>query len=544
MTVRALRIPSRHRRARAAIAALAAVLAATTGILHLSSQAEIAAIRTLAGAVGFADTAALIQDLTYQSDPDRARLALARAIVGGALDPATAAALGDRLETARTLAAEALPRRPSDWQAPMILGAATYLQQSVARDPALIREARRWQDPLLRSRELAPAETEPTQFLATAYLELWPVLSEERQESAREIVRLALADMRHFDRLLPPWLARAESTRQLFAAMPEAVYAWGKLRRAYADEHDWRGFVAAHERLRQAQAREDEKSMAEAEERLAGGDLRYARHMFLLAASSALPELENVPLVARALELCPPAPFNAAYAEGLRRHLELALELCQLRDCPYEPAIVARMAANAGELPPPLAARAALAGGDLGRAELIERQNGALPWSPEWSAYRLDVARELTRRKDLEAAEAALDLLHPTWLVQPEVERARLELARAGNEAAWIAAAERRLAELARRELGPRDWERRDRVFRARFWSEAPVREARLTFADTPAEGAAIAVRSNGRHLDTVAIRQQREITIPLAGNAREIHLLEIETLGGAVVVPGRLELR
>lgn len=166
--------------------------------------------------------------------PHLADLVVARAIVedvlavgkAGAKERPPVEVRAELLPEARRLARRAWGEQPDLWEAAMLLGAATYLERSLARDPRLYTGAADWEAPLLfaagRSRGSASRRArEPERFLAAAYLELWRALSEEKKARAVEVLRRAFAEPDVLTRLLPTWASQARDVEELMAAIPD-----------------------------------------------------------------------------------------------------------------------------------------------------------------------------------------------------------------------------------------------------------------------------------------------------------------------------------
>ncbi|MCB1033018.1 MAG: hypothetical protein KDD47_04190, partial [Acidobacteria bacterium] len=307
----------RQRGPRWVLGAGALLLAGLAAFSYRVDRDRLQSFRARALEAGFVEGDPVLTDLAREADPHRAALLLARAILARDLEPESQGARGAHLQQARELGLEALAAHPAAWQAPMIFGAATYLEWSIGQDGRLYREADRWQQPLLSSLSLSPGRNEPTQFLASAYLELWPALSEQRREEARHLVGRALEDPRHFPRLMEPWLERAADRQEAFSLIPKSGEAWRLLARHYADRGQWRAYVEAYDQGFEVKKELARRSLQEAARRQSGRDLRGARHLFLTAAMEAPLCREMDPLVEEALSQAPSGPFNPHYAAAL-----------------------------------------------------------------------------------------------------------------------------------------------------------------------------------------------------------------------------------
>ena len=151
--------------ARVALAVLGLALAALSWFQvreHRDFQKHLGDLASRSGMV--AHDPGLVERLEREPDPWRARLLLARAMLASATDPGDPGQAGAdglemtlrRLDAARSLASRVAVERPASWEAPMVQGAATYVGWSLRRDRRLITHPEEWEDPLLRSLELAP----------------------------------------------------------------------------------------------------------------------------------------------------------------------------------------------------------------------------------------------------------------------------------------------------------------------------------------------------------------------------------------------------
>ncbi|MDY7092281.1 MAG: hypothetical protein SX243_04830 [Acidobacteriota bacterium] len=496
-----------------------------------------------------------IERLQREPDPDRGGLSLARALVVEALEAPTnpppvardGAPRGDiensesDLALARRLTGEARAALPAAWEGPMLDGAATYLEWSQTRDPRLVLEAERWQQPLYRSLELAPGESEPNRFLAAAYLELWPVLSEERRSDARQALRQAFEDEATFRRLVRPWLERADSRSMAFRLIPRRPWAWDQLRTIYAEEQDWRNWRRAHEEWRQALLAELDDDLQEADERLRGGDPRSARQLYFQIVHRAPATPEGDALSNSALLHCPPSVASRIYVNGLRQRLERALDLSLLRTSPLEPQVVARLAQAVPELDPALAAHAALMAGDLPQGRLLERRHTNALWDDQWGPYFIAKARVLSSRGDFTGAEQALGLVHAVWKTRLPYWRARQEQARGNADGELLRLAEDQLLRFAARRQPATAWHRSNTVSKLEWVATEEASAVELGFQQVPAVGAVVEIRIDGWIVATEAISSSSRLRIPATLAAGQDHLLEVVTLTAGTVAPGEV---
>jgi hypothetical protein len=496
----------------------------------------------------------VLEGIFREPDPIHARLRVARAIVSDILDPNTEDLpnLQERLELARRLALEAQREVPAAWEPPMILGAATYLEWSGLEDERLVREYTAWETPLRRSLELAPAHREPTLFLATAYLELWPILSAEKQDQAAALVRRAMLDPSGLRILLKPWLDRTVNRQTAFAVIPPHPDAWRRVMNHYAEERRWNAYLEARQRHRGALEEAVGKSLAEAEARQRGGDPGGAREAFLRAADLAPAESAFDATLDGIFQQCPPGTTPSRYLEGLRRHLDRALDLHALGRDPLAPRTLARLrfAIDAGgRLPAPQVALATLAAGDLPRAEALARRAEGKLLTIEWAPYLLARARVLIQRGELTAAAQDLNQVHPAWTQRPLYWQISYLLAQAEQDAprARLARARLQQGQEEGMDYPLEHWRPLQQGHRLEWFAAQPYHGLRLAFDAVPAGGAAVEIALDGDPLGSFSLRSGRHLTLTPPGNQPmamdQIHFLEVRTLVGGEITPGRVRL-
>lgn len=489
-----------------------------------------------------------------EPDPVRAELLLARALVAVELDPAErvriatgdeaadAASRRHRLELAAELARGALAERPTAWQAPMLLGAATYLTWSEARDPRLFTQAAAWDRPLTLARSLAPGKDEPGRFVVTAYLELWTALSPEKRQTARLLLEQAFRNEQTFSRLVGHWLTVAGSREEAFGAIPPAPFAWRYLQVIFADRRDWEGYRLARERFDAALSETLDANLAQAGARRTGGDLAGARAVYLDAVAQAPPGERYLPVLRTALAQAPSGPTSASQAKPFSAWLDWALDLCLIDRCPLPRPLMDRLTGLAGDdLPEHRAALAALAGDRLDDAERIERRSKRL-WHEDWGGYLIVKARELTRRGQVGDAGEALAQVHRSWQQQPSFWLARRDLAAANGRTADGAEAERRLADLARREWPAYAWTWAGPRARLELLAATAAGGLMIDVAEAPADGAAVAVQVDGAEAGILVARPGTVLRLD-----RRIepgpHQIDFAALAGGSVRPGAVIL-
>jgi hypothetical protein len=527
------------------------------------------------------------REIEHEPDPGRVDLRAARASLAAELDPARRSDLppaeearqrtegSARMEATAHMAGDALAERPAAWEAAMVMGAATYLSWSQARDPRLFTAAPAWERPLETAVALAPGRDEAARLLAAAYLELWPVLSPAKRDRERRLLAGVFADPVAFASLIGPWLVTAANREEAFAIVPQTPEAWAKLQQIYAQQADWPGFCEARGRWDLALQANLSSRLATAEERRASSE---ARGQFLEVAIEARPGRRYLGLLGRALEGCPPGSVDHHTGELLEKHLVWALERCRLDRCPLSPRALRRLAGFCRDLDPRIDAMAALVTDDLPRAEVLER-NYATDWSEDWAAYRLLKAKLLTERGDrsqrgehgergdppdrsepggrtqpASQAEraaraehapeiaAAFALIPRSWQERPSYWQVRAAAARETADTAAEAVAARELARLTASEWPATAWHFHDGLPRLELLTAAGAPGLELRIDEAPPRGAAAEIRLDESILGTFPVTAGTVLVLrtPVAPG---LHLLEIESVAGGTVLPGALRL-
>ena len=455
--------------------------------------------------------------------------------------PAWRAAV-DRLPRAAELSRRALVSQPNHWQASMLLGAAIYLDRSLAGDSRLITDAPAWEEPLALALDQAPGQIEPRRFLAAAYLEMWSVLSSSKKDLTRWLLgEVFRHDERAFDRLAPTWLDVAGDLDEAFSVMPDRPAVWRRLEGIYARGSRWEAFCRAHERREAIVFSLGAARLEDAEERLRLGDLFGGRSLLLRTIAEAPLAARFAPQVARALELYPPGLHGLSSTEPLADWLYFSLELASFDRSLLPPEVVGRLAGAVGELPPPEAARAAVLAGEIPQAERLERLAQRLA-SPVWGPYLVAKARWHLDHGRLDAAAVALAP------VAPEIRRTlpfalvEAELARRQGDPAAVAEVERRLDTWRRRAWTASGWRFRDGRPTLALLPAEPAEGLAVTLNEVPPSGAVVEVYLDGRRVALEPVRGDGELTVlwPITAQA---HLLELRVLAGGGLFPGRVRL-
>jgi hypothetical protein len=270
-----------------------------------------------------------------------------------------------------------------------------------------------------------------------------------------------------------------------------------------------------------------------AEVRSALGDRAGARAAALEVIGRAPADGRFAPLVERALALLPPGPVSAAHAPSFRRWLEWGNELFVRGRAALPPPSMQRLALGAGDLPSSEAALAALAGGDLVRAELIERRLEAVN-TETWAPYWLAKGRVLAGRGEGVAAAAAFARTHRGWRGSV-VETAARAAAGGGDARA-------RLTALAATEWPATAWRWRGGVAWADFVLGAAAPGLVVAVASAPADGAALRVAIDGATVAAAAAAVNGMVAVSAPVEAGP-HLVQVESIGGGRVSPGSVRL-
>ena len=490
-----------------------------------------------------------------EPDPAHASILAGRALLADALAEQDYAALESNeervqlfesrlggLTKARLLASEGLVARATSWEAALLLGGATYLERSFARDESLFLAYRDWEAPLQLAARLGPSQPEPQRFLSMAYLEVWPVLSSEKRDLARSMLTEAFTDQASFNRMIGPWLAVNRDLDDALALLPESSYAWNRVAQMLSQNRDWNRYRDAWQQLRAARRKELELDLAEGMARIAGGDIRRGRDRLgrLLYAPV---DSQLAALIERALQSMPPGPILSSQATLLVPWLEWNLERCLYDRCVFDPVVTRRLAKSMPDLAEPVAARAALAYGDLAEAQRIEKETDT-PWGGEWEPFRVQKVHALVERGEARAALAEVARIAPEWRERPVGLRARWAAARAAGNDGLRQSIERTLQRTARRGWERLEWRLvENRFFRLEMETSEAADGLLLEWELIPERGSAVAVLLDGRVVDAFAMRPQREILAVDVEIEAGLHVLEVRVLAGSTTTPGRVRL-
>ena len=195
----------------------------------------------------------LVDRVWREPDPDHAGLVAARGILSDAFDVAWIGQLDreaqavelerrrQRLEAAVELARPALRRLPVAYQAPMVLGGATFLLRAGRGDPRLYAEAEAWEAPLRLAMRMAPGHPEAARLLTIAKLEIWYALSDQERAMVRDrLAETFAAEPDEFQRLVDGWLSTAGTWEEAISVVPDDPVHWKLLQSALARREDHR----------------------------------------------------------------------------------------------------------------------------------------------------------------------------------------------------------------------------------------------------------------------------------------------------------------
>jgi hypothetical protein len=528
-----------------AVAVAAAALTLLDHRTFRARHAELMALVARPEVVAVAD--GLEATVRRETDLDRTASGIARLLLfaevgraeGGVAGAAREAAEA-RLDLALELGASVLRVRPTMESAAAAVGGANYLRLRRARDRRLVAEARLWEAPLELARSLK-AGSDGSRLLAVAYLELWPFLSTEKQQVARELLGEAFRDQRLFGRLVESWLQIAADRDEAFSLVPDRVVSWTTLERLYASRRDWEGFLLAVHRRDEALRHEIAETLDDAAALARQGNVSRASEQYLGVLSRLPPAAENVALARRVLVEAPAAAPQERLQAGIRAWLDWTLDLCRGAGCPFPAEVIDRLRSRAGELPPPTRALAALFGG----RPVSEQVGGVAPeGGPAWTDYLVARARSLAEAGELGAAVETLAQVHPSGTLGASYWLARREVARAGGDAAGLERAELELDRLARSSWPSSEWEvgrSAEAAATLRFFARRPASEL-VVALDAPSTGAAVEVRLDGALLSLAVVsgRAEVELETPIAAG---LHRLEVVSRGGGSISPSAASL-
>lgn len=541
------------------LAVLALVAAWGSITMYLGWVSNRDDLLTLLGDAGIAEQPVLErvrrEPVVHHAQLDAARAMVFALLQAPALESLPAAerssALASRrahLESAHALARSALTVQPNSWEAAMLQGATTYLLWSLERDRRLFTASETWQEPLIKAWREAPGRSEPRRILGTAYLELWPALSADKQRFATELLATTFAeDADAFQRLGPVWLETLSDTDRALEIIPDTPRAWDRTSRYFAERGQWSRYRDSHLRGLDSLERQLAATLADGERRLTLGDVFTSRTRFARVIGDAPPDLRFVPYVDRALGLYPAGLQTAGTGDTMEHWLLFAIELSAVGLPSLEPRSIDRLGGVVQGLSPADAALAALAGGDPSLAERLERLERSHS-SAAWTPYLIAKARWLSARGSQAESAATLDrigTLRPLdaayWSIRQAVALAQDDRPHRLEAELWlsrIAAESWPPDEWAAPTAGPSRGQHRLVMLAARDASGLD-----LEIAGAPATGAVVRIRLDGASVLVAPVGPRVRSLRVEAAVTSGLHLLDWSTLAGGETSPGAVAL-
>lgn len=253
-----------------------------------------------------------------------------------------------RLDCAEELGRQSLAERPNSWRALTAVGASIYLRRSFHRDPKLIRNYRDWEAPLETARALAPHRSEPSRFLAMAYLEIWPMLSAEKQLLTRSMLATGLTDRGAFLSTINPWLQVGGDNLETIDLLPQTAWVFNDLRTRFINRRNLELAGESHRRYRNYVHQEALEGLDKAQRESIRGDFITARKT-LIATMGTLPiDRQFEPVFKAVVRALPAGPIAASAQGAIHRWLDYNSQQCLRRHCPLSVDLVERLLPAAG----------------------------------------------------------------------------------------------------------------------------------------------------------------------------------------------------
>jgi hypothetical protein len=540
--------------ARVALVGLAVALAFLSVHHFLARRAEDREVQDLLKTTGLDQRQPdLAYTATYDPDPVRARLAIARALLAESFDFSSfsrlpqreaieeASRVPERLELARELAVSTLKVRPASWQAAMIIGGATYRLWWLRGDLRLVSDRSAWEKPLRAAMAMAPNEDEPARVLAMAYVETWRSLSPAEQAEDRDVLRRAFRDPPTFNLIASTWLEVAKNLHDALGVVPDTVETWTTVQSILGRKEDWPDVVDVARRRASALSRTLDAKLDELVARLRGGDSDGARTVALWIIDSAPPDGRWAEKVERAVELLPPVLPDPGSLSAFSAWLDWGLDGFVRGQQWLKPVVVRRLAGALEDLPRPRRALAALAAGDLVGAEILERESEALNTEP-WAPYCIAKARVLLARGELQGARRILALTQPLWRGTVPELLVRRNLAVAMRDGQGAAEAEAALDRLASGSWPATWWRWRGDVPSMDIIANGDAPGLQIVFDITPEHGGVVEVSLDGSSVALLPLPEHGPMTVAVPITAGP-HLVAVSPVAGGRSVPGTVTL-
>jgi hypothetical protein len=440
------------------------------------------------------------------------------------------ARVDQELDAAQVLLVDAVRRRPGWPGHQTMLGIVEY---SRARDANEVRESPTWFHLLQGAMRAAPGDRFIPTYTAFALAESWNEVKPEMRTDARRIFGTAMHDSQF---VASNYLAVTEAVGKQAAAalLPDSAPSLHAAMRAVGDSGDASAAAQLHGRWERAEWRARQTDLRAIEERTRFGDYvgadqactrwidRHSEYDFDHPAGRQQ--------VARLLALWPEKPG----VWRTDRRASLVQYFMSGRMASINPGVLSRVLGALEDVPPVIAARAALAAGDIYGAESMVRSSetaGAFEWTP----FYVDYARLRLREGDPAGAAAAIDRISPSARDECDVALARRAVAEAMGEDLDLPP-----------ELIPR-------TYPAEYWSRAGVPlcidgengfRNLVVSLNVPEKPALVSFGfDGGRSTTTLVPRGQVRVSVPLAGRSGR-HFFSYRLIAGQEINPSAAVLQ
>ena len=479
--------------------------------------------------------------------PIHARVTATRALVYGSIQADSEGILPleerqRRLAEAQSLARQNLSENPVGWESWMLLGTAIYSERALGNDRRLITESKDWENPLLRAVETGAGRIEAQRMLAAPYLETWAYLSPEKKERTRTLLtEVFRSDPEALERLAPLWLLHNGTREEALSIFPPHPRAWRFLEGYFLERRQFPALIRAHEHHWDALESSLALDLEQARLRLDLGDPNASRQLGLSMLLATPRERRFLALAEATLGLQPIGIHGRVASDTLALWLDylLTLDLYGLYDEALSPVAVARLLDAVEGLDEPEQAHGALLAEEFFTVRELEAEIPARASSP-WLPFLLSRARHALAAGDLEEARTLLgrvDLLSrdglPYRLVEAEVKQAAGESPRLATQG---------LDEHRKTRWSVFDWSEGKVGPRVGLLPASRARGLRIEIVYVERDGDVIDVLWDGARIgsEIVRPRSQLEIELPIEPS---VHLLELRSLRGERIAPGRVEL-
>ncbi len=346
-------------------------------------------------------------DLANEVAADVALQDVTRSVNLNALEPAERQAwldavprYGEELADAHALLLDAIRERPGWPFHRALLGEIEFVRRSPPD---------RWLIPLESARKGSPGEVSFSVFAANAIVE---TRRPDLVARARPIFASAMRDTQ-FVRTSYLDLIELLGHDAVFSLLPDDAAPLQVAIRSEAEVADVEAVTQLFPRWERAEWREREEDLRKVIERARMNDLAGLRQACTGWMAHHAPRDFDRPRgraqLARLLDLWPDEP-GSWYSDPRATLIAFFLDG---RESEVDGRSLARAVSWLADVPDPIAARVALADGDLGTAEELARRSETAG-SFEWTRFYVDLARHHLAAKRLADAAAALDRIAPT----------------------------------------------------------------------------------------------------------------------------------